>query len=184
MFSLLAVPLGAFAATRIAATAADEHAGRLTLLYSTPVSRTRWMATEAAAVVGAVLLLASVTGLATYAGTAWVDAGLGPGEAVAGALNVVPVALLCLGASVAALGWAPSAVLGLGVLPAAGGYLLLALADSFRWPEWVRESSPFAHLAAVPAEPWDVTGAATTTAIAALLAVAGLARYGRRDARG
>jgi ABC-2 type transport system permease protein len=184
MFSLLAVPLGAFAATRIAATAADEHAGRLTLLYSTPVSRTRWMATEAAAVVGAVLLLASVTGLATYAGTVWVDAGLGPGEAVAGALNVVPVALLCLGASVAALGWAPSAVLGLGVLPAAGGYLLLALADSFRWPEWVRESSPFAHLAAVPAEPWDVTGAATTTAIAALLAVAGLARYGRRDARG
>lgn len=112
------------------------------------------------------------------------DAGLGPAQAVAGALSVVPVALLCLGAAVAALGWAPSAVLGIGVLPAAGGYLLLALADSFRWPGWVRELSPFAHLSAVPAEPWDVTGAVAMTTIAALLAVAGLARYGRRDIRG
>ena len=71
-----------------------------------------------------------------------------------------------------------------GVLPAAGGYLLLALADSFRWPEWVRDVSPFAHLAAVPAEPWDVTGAVAMTGIAALLAAAGLARYGHRDLRG
>jgi ABC-2 type transport system permease protein len=184
MFSLLAVPLGAFAATRIAATAADEGAGRLTLLLSSPVSRVRWVATEAGVLVAAVVLLAWVTGLATYAGAAWVGAGLGPGEAVSGALSVVPVALLCLGAALAALGWAPSAVLGIGVLPAAGGYLLLALADSFRWPEWVRDVSPFAHLAAVPAEPWDVTGAVAMTAIAALLAAAGLARYGRRDLRG
>ncbi len=142
------------------------------------------MVTECVAVCGAVLLLASVTGLATWLGAAWAGAGLGLGEALAGALSVVPVALLCLGAALAALGWAPSAVLGLGVLPAAGGYLLLALADSFRWSEWVRDLSPFAHLAAVPAEPWDVAGAVTSTAVAALLAVAGLARYGHRDLRG
>jgi ABC-2 type transport system permease protein len=184
MFSLLAVPIGAFAATRLAATAADERTGQLTLLFSAPVSRIRWVATESVAVCGAVLLLALVAGLATWAGAALVGAGLGPGEAVAGALSVVPVALLCLGAALTALGWAPSAVLGIGVLPAAGGYLLLTLADSFRWPDWVRDLSPFAHLSAVPAEPWDVTGAAVMTAIAALLAVVGLARYGRRDLRG
>ncbi|MGY1804777.1 hypothetical protein ACI78T_15960 [Blastococcus sp. SYSU D00922] len=184
MFALLAIPLGAFAATRVATTAADEHAGRLNLLYAAPVSRVRWVATETAAVCGALVLLAVVTGLATWTGAAWVEAGLGPGEAVRGAASVLPVALLCLGAALAALGWAPSAVLGIGVLPAAGGYLLLVLADSFRWPEWVRDISPFAHLSAVPAEPWDVGGAVGMTVVAALLAVAGVARYGRRDLGG
>ena len=148
---LLAIPLGAFAAGRIAQTAADEHAGRLTPLYSLPVSRVRWAVTEAAAVLVAVVLLAAVTGLALWAGATWVDAGLGVGNALAGALAVVPVALLCLGAAVLALGWAPGAVVAIGVLPAAGGYLLLVFAESFRWPEWVRGISPFAHLAAVPA---------------------------------
>jgi ABC-2 type transport system permease protein len=36
------------------------------------------------------------------------------------------------------LGWAPSAVFALGVLPAAGGFLLLVLADTFGWPGAVR----------------------------------------------
>ncbi len=184
MFALLAVPLGAFAATRLAATAADERTGRSTLLLAAPVSRIRWVGTEALAVCGAVVLLASVAGLAVWAGAAWVGAGLGPGQSLAGALSVVPVALLCLGAALAALGWAPSAVLGIGVLPAAGGYLLLALADSFRWPEWVRDLSPFARLAAVPAEPWNAWGSAAMTAVAGLLAVAGLIRYRSRDLRG
>src|SRR4051794_5069610 len=58
IFPLLAVPLGAFAAGRIAHTASDEHAGRLTPLYSLPVSRVRWAGTEAAVVLGAVVLLA------------------------------------------------------------------------------------------------------------------------------
>ena len=44
--------------------------------------------------------------------------------------------------------------------------------------------SPFTHLAAVPAEPWDVVGAVVMSALAALLAAAGVARYGSRDLRG
>lgn len=184
LFSLLAIPLGAFAAGRMAAGAQDETAGRLTLLYSLPVRRTRWAATEAAVIAVGCLVLALVAGSATWVGAAWVGAGLGPAAALAGALNVVPVALLCLGTALFALGWAPSAVLPLGVLPAAGGYLLLALADTFRWPAGVRELSPFAYLASVPAEAMDVGGAIGLLAVALLLAGAGLAGYARRDLRG
>ena len=184
LYSLLAVPVGAFAAARIAALAADETAGRLSLLYGLPVSRARWAATEAAAVAAAAVLLAAVAGLAAWAGAAWAGAGLGLGEALAGALGVVPVALLCLGAALAALGWARAAVLAVGVLPAAGGFLLLVLSDTFDWPSAVRWSSPFAHLSAVPAEPWDAAGAAGMLAVAVLLAVAGCRRYGRRDLTG
>jgi ABC-2 type transport system permease protein len=183
LFGVLAVPVGAFTASRVAAAAADETAGRLALLYSLPVGRARWAVTEAATVTVASVVLAGVAGLATWAGTAWVGAGLGAGDALAGALSVVPVALLCLGAALAALGWAPSAVIPIGVLPAVGGYLLLVLADTLRWPEWVRWWSPFAHLAPVPAAPMNVAGAAGAVAVAVLLGVVGIARYARRDLR-
>jgi ABC-2 type transport system permease protein len=184
LFSLLAVPVGAYAAARVAAVAADEAASRLTLLYSRPVGRVRWVAWEAAAVAVGTVLLAAAAGVATWVGTAWVGAGLGLGEALRGALSVVPVGLLCLGAALLALGWLPSAVLAVGVLPAAGGYLLLVLAQTFGWPSWVRDLSPFAHLAAVPAEPLDVAGAVGMLLAAAVLAAVGLAGYARRDLRG
>ncbi|HLM07939.1 MAG TPA: hypothetical protein VK402_22415 [Blastococcus sp.] len=183
LFSLLAIPIGAFAASRMASASADETAGRLSLLFSLPVARARWAAVEAAATAIGCALLAAVAGLATWAGARAVGAPLGLGDAVAGAEAVVPVALVCLGAALAALGWVPQTVLALGVLPAAGGYLLLVFADSFRWPGWVRGVSPFAHLTAVPAEPWDLAGAVGMLAVALLLAVLGLYGYARRDVR-
>jgi ABC-2 type transport system permease protein len=184
LFSLLAIPVGAFAAGRVAHAASDEAAGRLTSLYSLPVSRVRWILTETGAIGLGAVLLAVLTGFSTWVGTSWVEAGLGLGDAVAGAVSVVPVALLCLGAALLALGWLPGAVLPIGVLPAAGGYLLLVFAVTFRWPEWVRDISPFAHLAAVPAEPMDVAGAVGMVVIALLLATGGLVGYARRDLRG
>jgi ABC-2 type transport system permease protein len=44
--------------------------------------------------------------------------------------------------------------------------------------------SPFAHLNAVPAEPWNADGALGMLAVAALLALAGCHRYARRDLHG
>jgi ABC-2 type transport system permease protein len=184
VYTLLALVVGAFAASRIAATAADETAGCLALLYSRPVGRGRWAATEVGMVTLATGALAACAGLAAWAGTTWVGAGLGLGDALAGALAVLPVAALCLGAALTSLGWAPSMVVPVGVAPAVGGYLLLVFSDTFGWPGWVRWLSPFAHLNAVPAEPWNVPGAIGMLAVAALLALAGSLRYARRDLLG
>jgi ABC-2 type transport system permease protein len=184
LFSLLAIPVGAFAASRLASVAADETGGRLSLLLSLPVGRARWAATEAAAAGVGCVLLAAAAGLTTWVGARAVGAPLGLGDSVGGAVSVVPIALLCLGAALAALGWVPQAVLAVGILPAAGGYLLLVLADSFRWPAWVGGVSPFDHLAAVPAEPLNAPGAVGMVVIALLLAVLGLVGYARRDLRG
>jgi ABC-2 type transport system permease protein len=184
IFALLAVPIGGFASGRVAATVADETSGRLALLLSGPVGRVRWALTETAAVATAAVLLAAIAALATWAGTAAVGAPLSLAEALAGTLSVVPVALLCLGAALAALGWAPQAVVAVGILPAAGGYLLMVFAQTFRWPHWVLELSPFAHLAAVPAEPLDVAGVLGLLVVAGLAGGVGVARYARRDLRG
>jgi ABC-2 type transport system permease protein len=184
LFPLLAVPVGAFVATRAAATAEDEDAGRLVLLLALPVARRRWVLVEVAVLTAGAVALLLTAGASAWLGARLVDAPLPLGGSLAGALSVLPVTLLCLGAAVAALGWVPSAVLPVGVLPAAGGYLLLVLVDTFGWPDRVRGLSPFDHLAAVPAQPWDGVGAAGLLLVAVLLTVLGLVGYERRDLRG
>ncbi|MBF6302074.1 polyketide antibiotic transporter [Nocardia amamiensis] len=184
LFALLAIPSGLYTATRITAIAADEKARRWTALHALPLSRYRSAGTEiaiTAAGLGALLLTAAV---AMWAGAVLTDAPLGLGDALTGAANVAPVALLALGAAVLALGWYPDAVGVIGAVPVAGGFLLDVIAQSTGAPAWVREISPFAHLAAVPdaAPDWPATAALTT--ITAAMAAIGLYGYAHRDLRG
>ncbi|TDC38907.1 polyketide antibiotic transporter [Micromonospora sp. 15K316] len=184
LFALLAIPVGVFAAVRIAATAADETEQRLTLLYAQPVTRVRLLVAEVAVTGVGVLLLAVIAGFLTWVGCAAVDAPLRFDAALAGAVNVLPIALLCLGAAVLALGWVPRAVTLVGALPAAGGFLLHVLADSAGASPWVGRLSPFSHLAPVPDLPPNLPAAAAMLATAAAFALLGAVGYRRRDLRG
>ncbi|MFI7609324.1 ABC transporter permease [Micromonospora sp. NPDC049366] len=184
LFALLAIPVGVFVAVRVAAVAADETGRRLTLLYAQPVTRVRLLMAEVAVTGAGALLLAVGAGLLTWVGCVVVDAPLALGAAIAGTVNVLPIVLLCLGAAVLALGWAPGAVTAVGALPAVGGFLLHVLADSTGAPPWVGRLSPFAHLAPVPGLPPDLPAAAVMLATAGALALLGVAGYRRRDLRG
>lgn len=183
LFALLAVPVGAFTAVRLAALADDEASGRLTLVLASPVTRTGLLGAEAAVAAGAALVLLAVAGVAVWTGTATVGAGLGLGDALAGVVNVLPVVLLCLGAAVGAIGWAPRAVAVIGAVPGAGGFLWLVVADSVGAPGWVADMSPFAHLAAVPFAAPHWPAAAVMTAAAGVAVAVGLAGCRRRDLR-
>lgn len=184
LFALLAVPLGLYAASRIAATGADEEARRWTLVFGAPVTRRRWYLVEGLAALAGTVVLAAGAGVATWLGAVTVGVDVSLGAAVAGALNVVSVAWLSLGAALLALGWAPSLVLPAGAIPAAGGFLLQVLAESLHWPGWVSSLSPYDHLNAVPYEDVDWTGAAAMILVAAALAGFGLLGFTRRDLRG
>jgi ABC-2 type transport system permease protein len=184
LFALLAVPLGVFAASRLSVDAADEVQGRLAAVFSRPLSRSRWSLVHLAVLVVFLVALAAAAAVATVAGTALVGANLQMSEALAGTLNVVPVAALCLGAAQLAMGWMPRAVLAVGATPAAGGFLLTVLAQTFGWPDWLGQLSPFAHLAAVPATSPNWTSAAGMMGIAAVFAGFGIAGFVRRDLRG
>jgi ABC-2 type transport system permease protein len=183
LFSLLAVPIGVFTAVRIGGFIDDETGGRLTLLFTQPVTRRALVTAEAAATAGGVAVLAVVAAMATWTGTALVGAGLGLPDAVAGTINVIPISLLSLGAAVFALGLMPRFVGLVGSLPAAGGFLWLVIADSIDAPGWVGSLSPFAHLATVPGEHPDWPGAFGMLTVAAVLTAAGLWAYQRRDLR-
>ena len=181
LFALLAVPAGVFVAVRLASAVADEGNGRLAVLLASPVTRFRLLAAEGAAAIGGAVVLITVAGVATWAGAAVVRAELGLGASLAGTWNVLPIVLLCLGASVLALGWAPRAVATVGVLPAVGGFLWQVIADSVEAPAWVGGLSPFAHLAPVPAVAPDWPAAEVMITIAAVCVVVGALRYRRRD---
>ena len=184
LFALLAVPLGLFAAGRIATGGADEERRRLTMVVAAPVARRRWVLVEAGTAMGGTVVLAGGAGLAAWTGAAAVGADIAPTAAVGGALNVLPVAWLSLGAALLAYGWLPHATFVIGALPAVGGFLWQVLAESLRWPAWVLSLSPYQHLQAVPYESVNWTGAAGMTLIAALLAVIGWLGFQRRDLRG
>ncbi len=184
LIMLLAIPLGMFAALRVAGDAADEVHGRLTLVFAQPVGRVRWAATQTFVIAGACLVIALVTATAAWLGTNAVGATLELGEAVAGGLNILPVAMLSLGTAVFALGWAPRAVTLIGALPVIGGFVIWVLAETLDWPNWLHQISPFAHLASVPAESPDWAGTWTMLAIAAAFACLGTVGFARRDLRG
>ena len=183
MFSLLGIPSGMFAATRVGALAAEETTRCGVALFALPLSRRRIAVVELAVVGAGVLALHVVAGLAMWAGAAIAGAPLGAGEALAGAVNVVPIGLLSLGAGVLALGWAPRAVVAVGALPTAGGFLLDVLARSAQAPEWVVELSPFAHLGAVPLDGPVWTDVVGLVLCGAGLGAAGVSGVARRDLR-
>ena len=172
LFGVLAIPAGLYAATRIAAFAADETARRLTTLLALPLTRTRLAGAEVAVIAVSMATLIAVAGVALAFGSP-----LDTGPALAGALNVVPVAALSLGAAVIALGWLPHRVAAIGALPVAGGFLLQVVAVSIDAPTWIRNLSPFAHLAPVPATPPTWTATAVLSVIAILATALGLVGY-------
>ncbi|RKR86473.1 ABC-2 type transport system permease protein [Micromonospora pisi] len=184
MFGLLAIPVGIFTAVRMAATVDDETNRRLTPLYAQPVTRLVLLAAEAAVTVSGAVILTAAAGLVTWTGASTVGAPLGVDAALAGAFNVLPVAGLCVGAAIFAVGWLPRAVALIGSLPAAGGFLLQVIVDSTGTPDWMGTVSPFAHLASVPdvAPNWPGTTGMLLTATA--LATLGVLGYQHRDLRG
>ena len=93
----------------------------------------------------------------------------------------MPIAWLAVGASAFALGWLPSAVVAIGALPVAGGFLMNVVSQSVAAPQWVMKLSPFAHLGAVPNAPPDRAGIAAFMLIGAIAVAVGVAGYSHRD---
>jgi ABC-2 type transport system permease protein len=183
LFAILAMPVAGFTTVRMTGYLAAELDRRMIMLISRPVTRNRLLGAEIAVTAAAAAALVTGAGLLTWTGVAAMGGELALTAAMHGAWNVLPIVLLSLGAAVFAVGWAPRWTGVLGGLPGIGGFLLLVVAESIAAPHWVRDLSPFAHLAPVPLTGPDVTASAIMLATGTALAVAGLAGYRRRDLR-
>ncbi|WP_286131857.1 ABC transporter [Mycobacterium sp. IS-1556] len=181
LFSLLPVATGLYAAMRLATFVADEQVGRWTLLFAQPISRVRLMSAEIAVTACAVLALHCTAAVAMWSGAKITGAPLQFPDALAGALNSLPVALLAAGAAAVGVGWFPSAAGAIGALPLVGGFLVNAIMQTTNVPRWVANLSPWAHLAAVPEVPPHWTATIILVLIGTILTALGVCGYVRRD---
>jgi ABC-2 type transport system permease protein len=181
LFSLLSIPTGLYAVTRLAAMVADEKGRRWTPVFAAPVSRIRLALIEIGVAAVGVVVLHAAAALAIWVGAAITGAPLTIGAAMAGALNSAPIAWLAVGFAALAVGWLPSGVGAVGALPVAGGFLLNVITQGAQAPTWVVNLSPFTHLSPVPNLPPDWAASSAFIVIGALLIALGVAGYSRRD---
>lgn len=188
MVSFMAVMFGLafalYACWRVGAARTEEESGRADLLLARPLSRSRWLGGHLLLATGSVVLLAVTTGLCTWAGGALVNADLTVGDALGAALNPLPAVALFLALAVLVMAIRPRLTVALSASAAGVAYLLPVLGNALSLPMWVRDLSPFQHVAAVPVHPYALTAGVVMTALAAVVAAAGVRSFVRRDLTG
>jgi len=167
--------------SQVGALADEETSGRLVHLLVRPVRRWTLLAGRLALATTAVVVAAVLSGFGAWAGakTQGVDPGLG--SMLGAGLNLIPTALVVLGAGAVVLAVAPRAaapaVYGI-VTWSFLGDLLASLVDGLGWLERL---SLFHYLALAPAQGIDAATACVCVAVAAALAGLALTLFSRRD---
>jgi ABC-2 type transport system permease protein len=181
MFTFFTLPIAIYAATQVAGARTEESSGRLDVLIVQPLGRRRWLTTRVVAAVLGVVLLAAVAGFGAWIGAAARNSGVGLGAAVAAGVNCIPAAVFFLGAGILFFGLlpriAPGAAFGVIVV----SYLVVLVGELVNMPGWLLTLSPFDHLNPVPAVSIDITAAAVLVAAGALMIIAGVETFARRD---
>lgn len=185
MLSLI-VPLAVgYLAVRSVASGLSGAAesGRLDVLLSAPVSRSRLVAAGFAATAVELAVVLALSLLLTAAGSWLSGAGLSLGAALAGFANVWPLALLFAGLGIVVTGFSlrTSVVTGsvAGVLVAMYVADLIGRLDPGL--DWVRYASAFRYYGSAIEDGIDPLAFCGVTAVAVALAVLGAALFERRD---
>lgn len=185
MLSLI-VPLAVgYLAVRAVASgiAGAAESGRLDVLLSAPVSRTRICAAGFLATAVEVAAVLALTGVLAGLGSVLAGAGLRAGPALAGFANVWPLALLAagLGILVCGLSLRTAVVTGsvAGVLVAM--YVLDLIGKLDTSLDWVRYASAFKYYGNAIEHGIDPLAFVGTTLVAACLAALGALLLERRD---
>ncbi|HET9655280.1 MAG TPA: ABC transporter permease [Kineosporiaceae bacterium] len=161
---------------------AEESAGHVEPLLATRVSRIRWALSHLTFSVGGTALLLAVFGAVTGAVYGLqVHDPVGQALRITGAsLAQLPAAWVLTGIGVALFGLSPrlatltwAALITCVLLVEFGVFLGLS--------DWAVDLSPFAHVPKLPGADFTVTPLAWLTGVAALLGIAGLTRFRRRD---
>ncbi len=182
LFFVLVVSL--FASSQIASARHEESDERLEILFAQPVGRLRWLAGRLGLAIGGAVALALVAGVCAWAGAASQGADVSLADMLEAGANCLPPALLFLSLAALAFAVVPRASTGI-----AYGLVLVA----FLWelfgslldvPAWTLDLSPFHQIGLVPAESFETTAAVVMIAIAAVLTLAAIVSFERRDLTG
>jgi ABC-2 type transport system permease protein len=159
----------------------EENALRADPILATPVDRRRWFASHYSVAIGGSLLLMLASGvmigLGYLSATGRTDEFL-PVMAAAAAqwvamvvLGAFTLALTGFGTRWALFGW-------IGVIV---GFVVGFLGNTLDLPQWARNVSPFEHVPAMPAAPFDATPLLVLAAVAVAFTTVAMIAIRRRD---
>jgi len=142
-FGVAQLLIAGFAITQVGRWSAEDTDGRLELILSNPISRTRVVIERAAVLLLGALVIAALSGMAVGLESQYQSINLASGRIAEASLMLVPVALVfgALGALLAAR--LPRPTVGILGIFAFASYLMLQLGPLFKLPGWVQDLSPF-----------------------------------------
>ena len=167
-FGVAQLLMAGFAITQVGRWSAEDADGRLELILSNPVSRTRVVIERALVLALGALIIAVVSGVAVGLESHYQSIDLDPGRLAAASLMLVPVTLVfgAIGALLAAR--LPRATVGILGIFAFASYLMLQVGAIFKLPEWFQDLSAFKLYGQPLTEGIDRTGLAIMVAIVLL----------------
>ena len=180
---LLALMAAGFGISSALRPRSEEDEGRVESLLATGLSRSRWLFGHVIVTVLGVLLvmIAGGVGLALSYGLTSGEWGRAGTLAVGAVAYVAPV--LCLtGLARLLSGLSPRLAI-LAWLGLIFAVVVMLFGELLRLPEWLRDISPFPHLALVPAEPFQALPVIVVAGVALLLSAAGQFAFRARDVR-
>jgi ABC-2 type transport system permease protein len=182
IFFVLAISL--FGCAQIGAARREEADQRLETLLALPIGRRGWLAGRLLLAAAAAAALALAAGLLAWVGAASGGVDISLAKLLEAGANCLPAALLFLGVAALAYAIVPRASAGLAYGLVTVAFLWNLVGALLGAPRWVVQLTPFAHVGLVPAQSFQVRGAAEMLAIAAATGLAAIWAFARRDLTG
>lgn len=183
MIALMAMTALAYIAQSLGRLQAEEMSGRLENILATATGRLRWASGHALFVLGGsiILLLISSVAMALVVRAVTDGGSWSLGEYVLASLNYAPALAVCWAVVVMVFAFMPR-------LTSAAGWLIFALAFSWyqfgallKFPDWLKDISPFSHIPLIPLEDAEMTPLIILSAIALGCVVISVIRFKFRD---
>ena len=180
-FLTVATVVALLAASQSHGIREEEAEGRLDNLLVRAVTRLRWLAGRVGVALGLFVVTAVAAGVAAWLGAAIEQSGVSLGRLLEAGLNVLPPAVLVLGAGVLAFGIAPRVVTIVVYGLVAWSFLVVLVGATVDTSHWLLDTSLFHHMKPVPAVGVDWTSAIVMVAIGVAAAAVGGAVFVKRD---
>ena len=181
---IMAVLLAFVACGQVGAARGEEASGRLEFLLVRPVSRSSWLWGRLGLATAVLVAGGVLAGASTWVGAAADHAGIGLPTLLTAGLNVVPPALVIVGAGALAIGVAPRAATSVAYALLAWSFFVELVGGITKMSHWVLDTSVLHQMAAAPSEPVNWTANGAMVALAAALGSLGVVGFSRRDVTG
>ena len=180
-FLLLATVVALLPAGQVGAAAEEEASGRLVNVLTGATTRVNWLLGRLA-LGGAAIVAASVlAGFAAWLGARTQGVPVGLGALLGAGCNVVPTALLVLGAGAVMLSIAPRSASTTVYAVVVWSVVVDLAASLITGLTWLQHLSLFHYMALAPAQGLDPLTLTITTVLALALCALALALFRRRD---